>query len=65
MADYRRELLNMRQLTKKSRREGEDWIVFEAIIGRFKDFPGDRAKRRRRNRRMRVVRNGEITIWEA
>ena len=65
MADYQRELLNVHHLTKKSRRDGEDWIAFEAIIGRFKAFPGDRAKRRRRNRRMRVARNGEVVLWEA
>ena len=65
MADYQRELLNMHQLTKKSRRDGEDWIEFEGIIGRYKEFPGDLAKRRRRSRRMRVERNGEVVLWEA
>ena len=65
MAEYQRTLLNLHHLTKRSRREGEDHMAFEAIIGRSKDFPGDRAKRRRRNRRMRVARNGEVVLWEA
>ncbi len=65
MSDYQRELLDVRQLTKKSRREGEDHMAFEAIIGRFNEFTGDRAKRRRRNQRMRVERNGDVVLWEA
>ena len=65
MTDYPRELLDVHHLTKKSRREGNDHIAFEGIIGRLKDLAGDRAKRRRRNRRMRVARNGEVVLWEA
>ncbi len=65
MSDYQRELLDVRQLTKKSRREGEDHMAFEAIVGRSIDFPGDRGKRRRQSRRMRVARNGDVVLWEA
>ena len=52
-------------LKPKKRRDGENHIAFETIVGRPIDFPGDRAKRRRRARRMRVPRNGQVVLWEA
>ena len=52
-------------LKPKKQRDGDNHIAFEAIIGRSIDFPGDRAKRRRRKRNVRVARNGEVVLWEA
>ena len=52
-------------IKSKKRRDGENHAAFEAIVRRFIDYPGDRTKRRRRNRRMQVARNGEVVLWEA